>query len=51
MDRQVRDWSGMWLWLLPVYALLTFVATLTHQPDPNRNLARGASTSQPPASS
>src|SRR5919106_4694151 len=34
MDRQVRDWSGMWLWLLPVYALLTFVATLTHQPDP-----------------
>lgn len=30
----MRTWVRAGLWLLPVYGVLTFLATLTHQPDP-----------------
>lgn len=30
----MKTWVRAGLWLLPVYGVLTFLATLTHQPDP-----------------
>jgi hypothetical protein len=30
----IRSWVKAGVWLLPVYGVLTFFATLTHQPDP-----------------
>lgn len=34
MDTTLDRWARRGLWLLPVYGLLTLVATITHQPDP-----------------
>ena len=31
----IPSWIRTGVWALPVYALLTFWDTLTHQPDPN----------------
>ena len=30
----IRSWVRAGVWLLPIYGVLTFYATLTHQPDP-----------------
>jgi hypothetical protein len=42
MNRTVKDWSQMWLWLLPSYALLTLVRPLRTNQIPTQTSALGA---------
>jgi|SRR5215210_106274 len=47
-QRSAAGWIRLGLWALPVYGILTFIDTLTHQPDPNTDFeayARYVSTS------
>ncbi len=39
MSRQIRAFSRIALWLLPIWAALLFLSTLTHQPDPQTDFA------------
>jgi hypothetical protein len=36
----IPRWIRVGVWCLPLYGLLTFVATLTHQPDPSADFRR-----------
>jgi len=39
MSQSVRSFTRIALWLLPVWSLLLFLSTLTHQPDPQTAFA------------
>jgi hypothetical protein len=39
MPQQVRSFARVALWMLPVWAAMLFLGTLTHQPDPQKDFA------------
>ena len=39
MTQQVRGFARGALWALPIWAILLFLGTLTHQPDPQTDFA------------